>query len=165
ASREMHQKRSRLVTELGLALLASDWKAVRDRQPELAALLAKHAEDARTVDELFRQSRLVDEELDRRAKDGKLHKEPKAIEKLLSKTGEVVGDASDAAKEKIVDLGKSAAKTAAKQSGKAVWGIAKGAFKLGQRKLTGDEDSDEDEIEEEPERRRKKSRKRSASEE
>jgi len=165
AARELHQKRARLVSELGLAVLAADLAVLKQKQPEVGALLEKHAEDARAVDDLFRQARLVDEELDARAKDGRLHKEPKAIDKLIAKTGEVVGDASDAAKEKIVDLGKTAAKTAVKQSGKAVWGLAKGAFKLGQRKLTGDEDSDEDEIEEEPERRRKKSRKRSASEE
>ncbi len=164
ASRELHQKRARLVAELGLALLACELRVVRDRQPEVGALLEKHKDDARTVDELFRQARLVDEELDRRAKDGRLHKEPKAIEKLLSRTGEVVGDASDAAKDKIVDLSKTAAKTAVKQSGKAVWSLAKGAFKLGQKKLTGDEDSDEDAADEgsedEPPRAKKKSRSR-----
>src|SRR5579883_1270613 len=144
AARELHQKRARLVSELGLAVLAADLAVLKQKQPEVGALLEKHAEDARAVDDLFRQARLVDEELDARAKDGRLHKEPKAIDKLIAKTGEVVGDASDAAKEKIVDLGKTAAKTAVKQSGKAVWGIAKGAFKMGQRKLTGDSDSDDD---------------------
>ncbi|MEZ0230884.1 MAG: SHOCT domain-containing protein [Planctomycetota bacterium] len=168
AARELHQKRDRLIAELGLALLACEYKVVRERQPEVGALLEKHREDARTVDDLFRQARLVDEELDRRAKDGRLHKEPKAIEKLLSKTGEVVGDASDAAKDKIVDLSKTAAKTAVKQSGKAVWSLAKGAFKLGQRKLTGDDASDEDAVDEDSdsdERPKKKAKSRRSDDE
>jgi hypothetical protein len=151
AARELRQKRGRLVAELGLALLASDLRALEDRQPEIASFLEQHAEDARTVDDLFRQARLVDEELAARARDGRLTKEPKAIEKLFTKTGEVVGDAGGAAKDKIVDLGKTAAKSAVKQSGKAVWSLAKGAFKLGQRKLTGDEESDEDERDEDSE--------------
>jgi hypothetical protein len=167
-ARELRTKQKRLVTELGFALAAVDPKQIA-RVTEVVQLLERKKDDVRTIGDLFRQARLVDDELDRRAKDGRLHKEPKAIEKLLSKTGEVVGDAGGAAKDKIVDLGKTAAKTAVKQTGKAAWSLAKGAYKISKEGLGGisegsseeksssDDDDDLDDDEDEAPRRSKKS--------
>ncbi|MBI3723966.1 SHOCT domain-containing protein [bacterium] len=169
--RELRAKRARLVAELGLAILAVDLRSLRSRSPQIAVFAESHAEAAREVDGLFRQSRLVDDELDARARDGRLWKEPKVIDKLFSRTGEVVDDVSDRAADKLKGFGKSAAKAAAKGG----WSLAKGAFAIGKEKVAdraGDDDEDEDvrprrrsedddeDDEDRPRRRSKKERER-----
>jgi hypothetical protein len=154
AARDLHDKRSRLVAELGLALLASDLRALRERAPDVAVFAGKHADEARAVDDLFKQARLVDDELAERGRDGRLHKEPKAIDRFVARTGEVVGDATEVAKDKIVDLGKRAGKAAVRGSGKAVWGLTKKAFQFGKDKIVGD-DGDDDDLDDAPRKKRR----------
>jgi hypothetical protein len=142
AARELTDKRDRLVGELGLALLAADRRVLDKRAPDVARFVAERLTEGREIEELFIQLRYVEDELDRRERDGLLLKEPKALEIVLEKTGEVMGDATDAATGKLKDLGKQAAKTAIKTGGKAIMGLASGALDLGRERLTDDDDDD-----------------------
>jgi hypothetical protein len=160
ANRELHGRRERHVAELGLALLATDPAELTKRAPALVAVADRHREDAVRVDHLFHQLELVEEELARRAREGKISDEKKDVQKVIDAAGELVGSAGRRARDKIKDLSKSAAKAAARQSGKAMWGLARGAWRLG----TGsrpDDDDDEDEASR-PSRRARRGKDRGA---
>jgi hypothetical protein len=138
--REIRARRNLLVSELGLALCASDLKQVEEYAPHVRRLLKLHVATAHRIDELFTEMRLVDDEFERRSRMG-LIEETKEIDTLISKALDQVDDVGSKAVDTISELGISAAKTAVTGGGQAVWGIvresAKGAFRVGSRKLLG----------------------------
>lgn len=134
-AREIRTRRELLVSELGLALCACDDEALREWAPHVMRLLEDFLADARRVDELFIEARLVDEEFARRTREGADKEPPKQIELLLGKAMDQVDDVGD----RIVDLGKTAAKAAVKGGGVTAWtlasGAARGAIALGRAGL------------------------------
>lgn len=134
-AREIRTRRELLMAELGLALCACDDEALREWAPHVKRLLDERVTDARRVDELFSEARLVDEDFARRAREGQDKEPPKQIDLLLGKAMDGVDDVSD----RLVDLGKSAAKAAVKGGGVTAWtlasGAAKGAIALGRAGL------------------------------
>lgn len=145
-AREIRTRRDLLVSELGLALCACDDEALREWAPHVMRLLDDRVADARRVDELFSEARLVDEEFARRTREGQDKEPPKQIELILGKAMDQVDDVGD----RLVDLGKSAAKAAVKGGGVTAWtlasGAAKGAWALGRaglRRAAGDEEDPE----------------------
>lgn len=153
-SREIRSRRQLLVSELGLALCACDQRVLAEYAPHVKRLLLHHVRSARRVDELFVEMRLVEEEFQRRQREGIAEEAPKEIDALLARALDSVDEVGTKAVDTIADLGKSAAKTAAKTAvtggGHAVWaitrGAAKGAWALGSKavdKLTQGEEGHE----------------------
>ena len=128
-AREVRTRRSLLVSELGLALAACDQRVLGEYAPHVRRLLDQHVQTARRIDELFVQARFFDEEFELRRTEGSLDEPPKPIERALARALDSVDTASSKVGDAIVDLGKSAAKTAAKGSGQAAWALARGAAK------------------------------------
>lgn len=145
-AREVRARHNLLVSELGLALCASDLKQLGEYAPHVKNLLEARVTTARRIDEMFVEMRLVDEEFAHRAAAGLTDDPPKEIDHLIAKAIDQVDGVGTKAVDTLTDLGKSAAKNAVATGGSAVWGIvkgsAKGAFDLGARTLgrLGDDD-------------------------
>ncbi len=134
-SREIRARRQLLVSELGLALCAADQPVLAEYAPHVKRLLEGLVPLARRIDELFVEMRLVDEEFERRAREGVGDDPPKEIDALLSKALDSVDDVSNRMGDRIAELGRTAARGAARGavrgSGQAVVGIARSAWALG----------------------------------
>jgi hypothetical protein len=146
-AREIRTRRNLLISELGLALCASDQRVLDEYAPHVRRLLELHVEAARKIDEMFVQAKLVDEEFEARARAGQADLPPKQIELAVSRALDSVDDVSSKVGEKLVGFGKHAAASAVKGGGHAAWaiarGAAKGAWALGTRSLkkaSGDDD-------------------------
>lgn len=126
-SREIRTRRQLLTSELGLALCAADRKVLGEYTPHLKALLDSQVVEARRVDELFVEMRLVDEELDRRVREGRDRDPEKEIDQLLTRALDSVDDVSTRVGGKVAELGLKAAQEAASGGGQAAWALAKGA--------------------------------------
>lgn len=146
-TREMRTRRSMLVAELGLALCAADRRVLREYAPHVDRLLEQHLDTARKIDETFVQARLVDEEFEARARAGQAELPPKQIDRVLSRALDQVDDVSAKVGDALLELGKTAAKSAVVGGGQAAWalarGAAKGAWALGTRGVRGAVDADD----------------------
>jgi hypothetical protein len=138
--REIRARRTLLVSELGLALCAADLDVIAKWAPHVRELLGEHVTTARRIDELFVEMRLLDDEFERRVREGLDDDPPKEIDTLISKALDSVDDVGTKAAGTIAELSKSAAKTAVTSGGQAVWGIVrettKGALELGSRTIS-----------------------------
>ena len=141
-NRELRTRRNLLTSELGLALCACDHQVLRTYAPHIKALTDERVALARRIDELFIEARLLDEEFERRVREGVIDEPPKEIDRLLARAKDSVDDVASRAGDTLVDFGKSAASAAARTSGQAAWvaarGVAKGAWALGTRPFRGD---------------------------
>lgn len=126
-SREIRTRRQLLTSELGLALCAADRKVLGEYAPHVKALLDGQVQEARRVDELFVEMRLVDEELERRVREGRDRDPEKEIDLLLTKALDSVDDVSTRVGGKVAELSLKAAQEAASGGGQAAWALAKGA--------------------------------------
>jgi hypothetical protein len=148
-NRELRTRRNLLVSELGLALCACDHQVLGTYAAHVKALMDENVAMARRVDELFIEARMLDEEFERRVREGLNDEPPKDIDRLLAKAKDSVDDVASKAGDTLVDFGKSAASAAARTSGQAAWlaarGVAKGAWHLGTRPFRGDGDEAADE--------------------
>lgn len=147
-SREIRTRRQLLTSELGLALCAADRKVLGEYAPHVKALLDGQVNQARRIDELFVEMRLVDDELERRAREGRDTDPEKEIDLLLTRALDSVDDVSTKVGGKVAQLSLKAAQEAASGGGQAAWALAKGAaqgaFSLGgklgrKRSSEGDE--------------------------
>ncbi|HBP21004.1 MAG TPA: hypothetical protein DEA08_24865 [Planctomycetes bacterium] len=126
-NREIRARRQLLISELGLALCAADQQVLGEYAPHIKRLLQRHVKRAQRVDELFVEMRLVDEELERRAREGLDSDPPKEIDLLLSKALDSVDEVGSKVGGTLVDFGRNAAKNAVSGGGQAALALAKGA--------------------------------------
>lgn len=126
-SREIRTRRRLLTSELGLALCAADPRVLGEYSPHVKRLLDNHVAQARRIDELFLEMRIVDEELERRRQDGVAAHPPKEIDALLERALDSVDDVSSRVGGRLAELGLKAAQSAAQGGGQAAWALAKGA--------------------------------------
>lgn len=126
-NREIRSRRQLLISELGLALCASDQAALSEYAPHVKRLLQRHVKRAQRVDELFVEMRLVDEELERRAREGLDTDPPKDIDLLLSKALDSVDEVGSKVGGTLAEFGRNAAKNAVSGGGQAALALAKGA--------------------------------------
>lgn len=126
-TREIRARSQLLTSELGLALCAVDPKALAEYAPHLKRLLDLCVAEARRIDELFSEMRIVDEELERRRHEGLDGQPPKEIDALLERALDSVDDVSTRVGGRIAELGLKAAQSAASGGGQAAMAIARGA--------------------------------------
>ncbi|MGE0708341.1 MAG: SHOCT domain-containing protein [Planctomycetota bacterium] len=143
-AREIRSRRQLLTSELGLALCACDQRVLAEWTPHLERLLAQHVQTARRIDELFVEMRLLDDELERRAREGIDRDPPKEIDQLLGKALDSVDDVSSKLGGTLANLGRNAARNAVSGGGQAAWALARGAARGAMAKLRGDGSSDAD---------------------
>jgi len=133
-AREIRTRRDLLVAELGLALCACDHAVLGEYAPHVKRIVDVHLTTARRIDELLIEARLVDEEFERRAREGLEGEEPKQIDRFLNKALDQVDDVSTKVGGTVAGLGVQAVAT----GGKAIWGLttgaAKGAWALSRRR-------------------------------
>lgn len=149
-AREIRTRRNLLVSELGLALCASDQRVLDEYAPHVRRLLEQHVDTARKIDEMFVEAMIVDDEFAVRTRAGLSGEPPKQIEQVLARALDSVDDVGSKVGGALVGFGKTAAQTAAKTAvkggGQAAWalarGAAKGAWAFGARSLRGGEDDD-----------------------
>lgn len=148
SQRELRTRRNLLVSELGLALCACDYEVLGTYAPHVKQLMDARVAEARRVDELFVEARLLDEEFERRVHEGLEGEPEKDIDRLLARAKDSVDDVTGKVGDTLVDFGKTAATAAAKTSGVAAWGlargVAKGAWALGSRIGKGGEEPEQE---------------------
>lgn len=134
-TREIRARSQLLTSELGLALCAVDPQTLAEYSPHVKRLLDVCVGEARRIDELFVEMRIVDEELERRRREGTADQPPKEIDALLERALDSVDDVSSRVGGRVAELSLKAAQSAASGGGQAALALARGAMNLGGRAL------------------------------